>query len=250
MRARASDAALRRIDQAAATIAPDEPRLREWHDRYARQQRERLALDLDLVEQHAPIGAAVLDVGAVPLLLTAALTARGYDTRACDLAPERYSTSIAVLGLAVSRCNIETERLPYDDGAFALVVFNELFEHLRVDPIFTLSEVLRVLAPGGVLLLSTPNLRSLTGIRNFVFRNRAQSCAADPYTEFSKLAALGHMGHVREYTTVEVSSFLTAIGFRVGPRIFRGSYRSALARAVVAACHPLSPFVTFVASKP
>lgn len=249
MRRRASADALRRIDQVAASITPDDPALRSWHDRYTRQQRERLALDLDLVGLYAPVGAAVLDVGAIPLLLTAALTANGYDTHACDLAPDRYSTSIAALDLAVSRCNIETERLPYDDGTFALVVFNELFEHLRINPIFTLSEVLRVLAPSGVLLLSTPNLRSLSGIRNFVFRNRAQSCAADPYTEFGKLASLGHMGHVREYTTVEVRSFLAAIGFRVGPLVYRGSYRSALARMVISACHPLSPFVTFVATK-
>ncbi len=250
MRGHASDEALRRIDQVAASISPDDPALRQWHDRYTRQQRERLALDLDLVGQYAPVGAAVLDVGATPLLLTAALTANGYETRACDLAPDRYSTSIAALGLEVARCDIEVERLPYDDGAFAVVLFNELFEHLRINPIFTLCEVLRVLAPNGVLLLSTPNLRSLTGIRNFLLRNRAQSCAADPYTEFSKLTSLGHMGHVREYTTVEVGSFLAAIGLRVERLVYRGSYQSALARMIIAACHPLSPFVTFVATKP
>ena len=37
----------------------------------------------------------------------------------------------------------------------------------------------------------------------------------DPIAEFGKLRSLGHMGHIREYSTREVRRFLHASGFRV-----------------------------------
>lgn len=121
-------------------------------------------------------------------------------------------------------CDIETEKLPFHDSQFDVVLFNELFEHLRINPIFTMREVHRILKPGGLLFLSTPNLRSLAGLANFLLKNRCYSCEADPYDEFSKLEGLGHMGHVREYTTREITEFLGRIGFEVREIVFRGTF--------------------------
>ena len=45
--------------------------------------------------------------------------------------------------------------LPFDDGAFDLVLCSETIEHVR-DVQLLLSEVRRVLRPGGVLALTTP----------------------------------------------------------------------------------------------
>ena len=39
------------------------------------------------------------------------------------------------------------------------MLFCELFEHLHLNPFHTLKEIFRVLRPGGLLLLTTPNLR-------------------------------------------------------------------------------------------
>jgi len=46
---------------------------------------------------------------------------------------------------------------PWPRPASTIVIMSELIEHL-VDPDATLDEALRVLVPGGTLLLSTPNL--------------------------------------------------------------------------------------------
>jgi SAM-dependent methyltransferase len=168
----------------------------------------------------------------------------------CDIAPERYAAALRSSGLNVVKCNIETEPLPFADDSFDAAIFNELFEHLRINPIFTLREVLRVMKPGATLTLSTPNLKSLGGIVNFLVRDKAYSCAASIHDEYRKLADIGHMGHVREYTPTEVAEFLAAIGFEVTSVIFRGEYTKPLARAAISLMPRLSPFVSFLARKP
>jgi SAM-dependent methyltransferase len=238
------------IEALAETVAPDDPALADWCRTYARNAAPRLAFDLELVERSLPRGARVLEIGSVPPLLTAALQHRGFRVDGVDVAPERFATTIAGLGLALHRCNVETERLPATDACYDAVLFNEIFEHLRINPIFTTREILRVLRPGGLLFLSTPNLRSLRGTYNFLVRQRASSCEESVFRQYEKLETLGHMGHVREYTPVEVREFLEQVGFEISSVHFRGRYSNRMAR-VVAACVPsLRPLVTFVAFRP
>lgn len=237
------------LDDAAKRIAPDDPALVEWCTGYLRQHRDRLAADLELVERHVEAGARILECGAVPLMATCALADLGYEVSAVDLAPERFAVAIAHLGLDVRRCDLETEPAPFDDASFDAVLFNEIFEHLRINPIATLREVHRVLAPGGVLLLSTPNLRSFRGLKNLVLHNQGHAASADIYRQYEKLETLGHMGHVREYTSREVASFLTRIGFRVKKVVHRGGYGRGLVGLAERLAPALRPFFSLIAVK-
>ena len=237
------------LDRIATRLQPDDPALAEWCARYCRTHRQRLAADLRILENHVEAGARVLECGAIPLLMTGALATLGYEVRAVDVAPQRFAAAIAELGLDVRRCDIETEPLPFAEGSLDVVLFNELFEHLRINPIFTLREVHRVIKPGGRLLLSTPNLRSLRGIRNLVVRNQGHAVSAGVYEQYEKLELLGHMGHVREYTTREVAEFLRQIGFRVEAVIFRGGHGRGVVGLVERMAPSLRPFFTLVATK-
>lgn len=238
------------IDRIGAEIHPDDPGLEEWLSRYLRQHRRRLALDLDLISREAPSEASVLECGAIPLLLTGALAALGYRICAVDLDPDRFATAIATLGLDVRRCDIETEALPFAAETFDVVLFNELLEHLRMNPIFTLGEVHRVLRPGGVLLLSTPNLRSFRGIRNLLIGNEGHAVSRGIYEQYEKLETLGHMGHVREYTSREVSDLVARIGFRVDKIVFRGGHGRGLVGVAERLAPAWRPFFTLRAIKP
>jgi len=238
------------LDELAHGIRPDAPDLGSWFEGYCRRHRDRLAADLQLVGDSVPSGSRVLEYGAVPLLMTAALAAVDYDVSALDLAPERFAVAIARFGLDVRRCDVETEGVPFADGEFDAVLFNELFEHLRINPIFTMSEVWRVLRPGGRLLLSTPNLRSFRGIRNLVLRNRAHASSGGVFEQYEKLETLGHMGHVREYTTREVSDFLSRLGFQIDAIVYRGGHGRGIVGFAERLLPALRPFFTIVASKP
>ncbi len=52
------------------------------------------------------------------------------------------------------------EAIPFADGTFGVVIIKHVVEHLR-DPERAIAELGRVLAPGGILILATPNLDSL-----------------------------------------------------------------------------------------
>lgn len=230
-------------------IQPDDPALVAWFAQYGREHVERLAADLVIIENHVPAGCRLLEYGSIPLLMTAALSDRGYAVRGLDIAPERFAGAIRRRGLDVSRCDVETEAVPFGDQVFDAVLFNELFEHLRINPIFTMREVHRVLKPGGTLLLSTPNLRSLRGLRNLVVRNLGHAASADVYRQYEKLETLGHMGHVREYTTREVSEFLARVGFTTRRLIFRGGYGAGVVGLAERLLPSLRPAFTLVATR-
>lgn len=240
---------VRLIQECAIRLAPDTQSLSTWHQTYVSYHATRLAFDLDIAKEFAPRKSHVLEVGSIPLLFTAAMSQCGYNVTGCDIAPERYSAAIHRLGLNVVKCDIETEPLPFDGNSFDAIVFNEIFEHLRINLIFTLGEVLRVMKPGAILMLSSPNLRSLDGIINFLFRNESYSCCPDPYAEYQKLQNLGHMGHVREYTTKEVTDFLEKVGFRVTNIVYRGRLDSRVKRSVTRLLPSLRPFASYIARK-
>lgn len=234
------------IDAAALQVQSDAPGLNAWVEGYVRYHRRRLAIDIDLLERFAPGAERTLEIGSAPPVLTLALKNLGRPVVGLDIAPDRFATTTAKHGLDIRTCDIERDPIPAEDGAFDVVLMNEVFEHLRINLLFTMSEVRRVLKPGGVLLMSTPNLRSLRGFYNFLWHGLGYSCAANPYDEYSKLEKLGHMGHVREYTPREVREFLQHMGLKVEHQVFRGAEPGA-AGVLLSLAAGLRPFVSYVA---
>ncbi|HEX4188842.1 MAG TPA: class I SAM-dependent methyltransferase [Solirubrobacteraceae bacterium] len=220
----------------------------EWFTEYARSQRFRLAVDVDIAKAFVEPGAKVLEVGALPLLLNLALAREGFDTVGVDLDPSRFQNAIAEHGLDVVACNIETERFPFADATFDAITFNEVLEHLRINPVHCLRETHRVLKPGGKLMLETPNLRSLVGVRNLVVRGRSYAQANSVYDEFQKLERLGHMGHAREYATGDVEDLLQRVGFRVDELVFRQRQHGRLTELACRLFPPLRRAVSYIAT--
>ncbi len=91
-------------------------------------------------------GKTALDLGCRDGYWSEKLAAKGYDVTAVDLAP-KYEKALAM--------NADRP-FPVPDSSFDLVWSSEVIEHLS-NPAFTVAEINRVLKPGGVLVMTTPN---------------------------------------------------------------------------------------------
>jgi SAM-dependent methyltransferase len=113
----------------------------------------------------------------------------------------------------VDHFDVERDAFPYPDDYFDLVVAGEIIEHMTYDPMAMLLESRRVLAEGGYLLISTPNVGSVTSVaKTLDGRDNPQIFflyerpGADERTD---------IGHVREYTCYELGEAVNAAGFEV-----------------------------------
>jgi ubiquinone/menaquinone biosynthesis C-methylase UbiE len=141
----------------------------------------------------------------------------------CDATPHAsvdivgFDWSLAALdqararGLPVVRASADDGGLPLASSSVDVVIMSELIEHL-VDPDNALDEAWRVLAPGGMLLLSTPNLAA--------WYNRVLlAVGVQPlFTEVSLRGIYGRpgkevVGHLRLFTRRALIGLLEAIGF-------------------------------------
>lgn len=175
--------------------------------------------DLKLIDKYFKKG-RILEIGSNPFHLTICLKKLGLEVIGIEINPEPFKSFIDKYGLVIKKVNIEIEKLPFTDNTFDFIVFNEVFEHLRINPIFALKEINRVLKPDGILLLTTPNLYALHKI--FMF-NLGKSFN-DAYEEFNKLSVYGYIGHIREYSAQEVKKFLENTGFKIEKIIYRHDY--------------------------
>ncbi len=218
-------------------------------DAYFRDHWRRLSFDVDYATEMTEPGSSVLDVGCAPPILSGSLLQLGYRVTGIDKNPETYESTYRRLGLPVLQCDLDSDVLELSDSSFDMVVFNEVFEHLRIGPISVLAEIRRVLRPGGVVLLSTPNLRSIGGIRNFLFRGRAYSVCQGGFIAHDLVEGMGFAGHVREYTAVEMREFVVGVGFKVVGIVYRGRYTRPLWNAFDHIFPQFRPFMMLVLTK-
>ncbi len=113
-------------------------------------------------------GARVLDVGCGVGQVVAQLTRDGYEAHGVDVA----APNIERARLHTDRCVLyDGRRLPYPDGHFAVVGALNVLEHVE-DPEDFIREVVRVCAPGGRVVLSSPNFLRVLGFRDYHSRMR------------------------------------------------------------------------------
>ena len=106
----------------------------------------------------------------------------------------------------------EKDRFPYPDGHFATVLCCELIEHLPTDPMFLMSEVNRILRPGGHFVITTPNIASQRALAGIL-----QGFHPMLFPAYIRPKESGEIDarHAREYTAPEISRLFQNAGFEV-----------------------------------
>jgi SAM-dependent methyltransferase len=111
--------------------------------------------------------------------------------------------------------HFDAERDPFPCPAehFDLVIAGEIIEHMTYDPMHLLLESRRVLREGGALLITTPNVGSITSVaKTLGGRDNPQIFF---HYERPRANVPAEIGHVREYTAHELGEAVKSAGFEV-----------------------------------
>jgi 2-polyprenyl-6-hydroxyphenyl methylase/3-demethylubiquinone-9 3-methyltransferase len=183
--------------------APDDPEPWAWKRRRA------------LLLAEARPGERVLDLGCGAGRFVAVLREAGAQPVGVELAAEALERARRNVPGADLRLAEADGTLPLDHGSVDLVWCSEVLEHVADTP-YVLTEVRRVLRPGGRLLVTTP------------FHGRLKGVAIALLAFERHFDPLG--GHLRFYTRASLAGALDAAGFtdvRVttagGPPLLRSS---------------------------
>lgn len=122
-------------------------------------QDQRHAAMLALVRRHSPQGRRMLEVGTGAGLFLKAAQRAGWDTAGLELSTEGSAFARDRLQLDVR--TERAEEMSFPAGSFDVAVMFDVIEHL-FDPITVLEATRRAVAPGGILVVSTPNYNALS----------------------------------------------------------------------------------------
>jgi SAM-dependent methyltransferase len=207
------------------------------HEEYVRFHRGRFWISLDMLQPILSSGSKVLSVGIEPGYFEAYLAIdRRSEMFGTDLPkhqPVGYQYEILFedsrarksVKIPVSISEAGRGPLPFLDCNFDLVLFLEVIEHFSYRPQLALSEMHRVLKPGGLLLLSTPSAQHWHRISYLLAGRRY------PDAEFGDDPAYRHN---QVYSMLELEESLRAAGFSIAQSRYQDCY--GLARGDFSAC--------------
>ncbi|PYM20941.1 MAG: hypothetical protein DMD81_01065 [Candidatus Rokuibacteriota bacterium] len=146
-------------------------------------------------------GRALLDVGAADGLLSRKLTERGWRVTGIECDPVlAQAGSVHCARMVVA--NLDRE-VPVLETQFDAIVYGDVLEHLS-DPLRVLTELNRLLAPGGFVVISMPN------VAHFVIRLSLLIGRFD----YIDRGILDHT-HLRFFTERSVRALVANAGLRV-----------------------------------
>jgi len=111
-----------------------------------------------LARRHGQRGGRLLEIGSGLGHLVGQLE-DSFETYGMDLNHWAVKESKAVVDETALQ-TASAEEIPFADGSFGVVIIKHIVEHLP-NPEKAIAEIGRVTAPGGILILATPNLDSL-----------------------------------------------------------------------------------------
>lgn len=152
-------------DRAHSWEQADETSLRDM-DEYFQGSSYRFAMLISKLTEHAPAGAKVIDAGAGHGVLALALKGAGFDAYASDI-----HKGLAVFdaeNIPYHQWHLEAENAPFADDSFDAVILSQTIEHFTFSPLHPLKEIVRIVRPGGVIIVDAPNISCFRNISRLI----------------------------------------------------------------------------------
>jgi 2-polyprenyl-3-methyl-5-hydroxy-6-metoxy-1,4-benzoquinol methylase len=158
---------------------------------------------------------SVLDIGSHYLHQGAVLARMGYEVTGIDVPLFTEAPMVMARAQAFGIRNVAVdaidrgEFLPGEEGRYGLVVFTEILEHITFNPVRFWRRVHALLAPRGIVYLSTPNsLRPAAWLRaqRDLLRLRGRGLEIDDI-----LATVTYGHHWKEYSAREIHRYFALL---------------------------------------
>lgn len=186
----------------------------ERYQKYIRNNHLRIVEDSAIIDDTVSKEASILDIGSVPPLFPSLLAQKGFsDVSVIDpdaIAFDEYLRSIGVRAINGDLLSdFQTDRV-YD-----LVTLCEVIEHMTGDLRPPLETIASSVKQGGYFFITTPNLRSLSGLigLNVCHSGMASKPFETVRRQFDRISEDGYPGHIREYTEKELVGLVESFGF-------------------------------------
>lgn len=194
--------------------------LQAWANNYVSWHAGRALWDVEFLTNNYRF-TNCLNIGGAPFIFEYLLMKARHELSvvSLDLDSSRFPLVERVLGLKIEAIDVEIPELTAVAklGQFECVVLCEVFEHLRLNIPRTISFIKDLLSKDGILYLTTPNGVGLAAWQRLLHGRTGP----DPVSEWAKLSEIGHMGHVREYSYVEIRDLLQNYGFEIVEHVYR-----------------------------
>lgn len=171
----------------------------------------------------------VLEIGVGTGAMMHWFRLKGLNPVGVDISQQAVNT-LKEKGFDMRLADLNENPLPFSENSFDIVLSLDVIEHV-IDPIFFMSELFRVCAPGGHVVISTANSRTLKSMYILMVRGRF------PWTSHEKLG--WDCGHLHYFTSRDVVELGKNMGFNIvkqdGASLIPGGVKGVLKKSLFAA---------------
>ncbi len=161
----------------------------------------------------------VLEIGTFLGVVSIALAKLGFKVTATDIEEfiscKNLQRKFRNFGVAYESCNLSSYNMPFSTESFDVVISCETLEHLNFNPLPVIKEINRILKPGGLLYLSTPNSARFDNRLSLLEGRSIGNPIKDFFAQLSLKDNMIVGLHWREYTGDEIREMLQQMDFEI-----------------------------------